>query len=171
MVLTIRDPYSWLRSLINHIRTRPTPPDNPWHAFRDLRFGSHPFSHTSHTEPFRQAGLDPLDAYLNYWMHHNSRVAETVDSTRLCITATPDLERDIDRIARFLGVGDSEFLKRECHSNRGQHAANPLSDLSHGYLRERMDHYRSLLLARVKASRCATHVEMFSRETLFQPEY
>ena len=142
-VLTVRDAESWLRSFINHQLTRPS--SGFWREFRDLRFlqGFHP--NRPEDEALTGRGLYNLDAYLSHWVRHTLRVITAVRGSKLCIIGTNYINRDILRVADFLGVSVSPGDQKS-HEFRGHYTDDPIILLPAGYLADRLNAYRDMLI-------------------------
>jgi Sulfotransferase domain len=165
-VLTVRDPGSWLRSLINHMSTHSPPPTSPWHAFRDLRFGRHGQPHRLEDDPLRKSGFQGVDSYLSYWLKHNLTVIETVPSRQLRITPTSKLTRDGSQIATFLGLPATAVEVEQSHLYRGEYGRkSPVDGLAPNYLAERLSTYSASLARQAAPHLDAKQMDLLS-ETL-----
>lgn len=101
-VLTIRDCYSWLDSLLNHHATRPT--TDSWRRLRDARFPPEERIYEPGEEVLRRHGLFPVGAYLKHWAAHNQAVLKAVPAERLLVIRTDRIADCAPRLAAFLGV-------------------------------------------------------------------
>lgn len=126
-ILTVREPRSWLDSIINQQlngrrqRARMTSPGPRAAFFPALheivcRAGHFPFA--SGESVLEEHGLYPLDGYLSWWAEHNRRVLEAVPRERLLVLRTESLSSEVDRIADFLGVPAAELNLSRQHSNQ-----------------------------------------------------
>ena len=102
-VLTIREPRSWLDSLINHQLARGTPPPE-WRRLRDFRFARDGAEHPPEEAALKARGLYTLDGYLSYWRRHNQDVIRLVPPEKLLVVRTDQISQRADDIARFAGL-------------------------------------------------------------------
>ena len=117
-VLTIRDCFSWLKSIINHQKThkRVNPGLDRWHC---VEWEPQNFEYSPHDEPLGKYGLFPLDCFLNHWTKSITRVTESIPSEQLLIIKTKDIGNSVEYLAKFLGLSDNECSSFERkHSNQ-----------------------------------------------------
>jgi hypothetical protein len=146
-ILTIRDPRSWLWSVINQQLTRRPLPGSGWHAFFDLCLVRDFRVERKEDAPLIKCGLAGLDAYLGSWAKHNLTVLDTVPYQQLCIVATTHLGRDSERLARFIGVPPSSAQRQRSHQYQGDYSrSSPLDELPPDYLADRVSAYTDRLL-------------------------
>jgi hypothetical protein len=143
-ILTIRDCYSWLDSQINsqlsYIETR------PWQDFGDVKFAGETGRHPPEEQIFSRFGLYTLDGYLAAWAFHNQQVLTTVPRERLLVIRTPDIAREISKLAGFLGVSVTALDTGGAHSFKGGKKFDLLSKLDQEYLDEKIDkHCRPIM--------------------------
>jgi hypothetical protein len=111
-VLTIRDPWSWLDSILNHYLVRPATAQ--WRAFADHRFsikGAHPPEERSLAE----LGLHPIAGYLGYWRAHMTKAMETVPADRLLVIPVTRIAAEAERIAAFGGFATTDVDRTRMH--------------------------------------------------------
>lgn len=101
-VLTIRDPYSWVDSMINHYLLHP--PTARWRALADLRFGKDRLAHPKEEQALKELGLYSLEGYLCYWRDHIRKALATVPAERLLVIRTERIASEADRVAKFAGI-------------------------------------------------------------------
>lgn len=100
-VLTIRDPRSWLDSIMNHYLQRP--PTARWRAMADHRFGGGGLGHPPEERALAERGLYPIAGYLTYWRAHVEKALAAVPADRLLAVPTERIADEADRIAAFAG--------------------------------------------------------------------
>lgn len=105
-VLTVREPRSWLDSILNHYLRRP--PDDAWRAFAARRFGHDGAPHPREEQVLADAGLHPLDGYLSYWRNHMEKALGTVPAERLLVVPFDRIAAEAVRIARFAGLSAAD---------------------------------------------------------------
>lgn len=101
-VLTIRDPRSWLDSILNHYLRHP--PTARWRAFAEHRFSSGRPGHPPEERGLADLGLHPIGGHLDYWRSHLEKAIEAVPADRLLIVATDRIAAEAARIAAFAGL-------------------------------------------------------------------
>lgn len=101
-VLTIRDPWSWLDSIVNHyVRRQPTA---EWRAFAEHRFGATEVAHPAAELVLAEHGLHPLAGYLSYWRAHVQKALAAVPADRLLVVPVERITAEAGRIAAFAGL-------------------------------------------------------------------
>lgn len=129
-VLTVRDPRSWLDSMINQsLRYR----SEPWLELRALRVGSG-LPHPAEERPLADRGLYSLDGYLSEWARHNRRVLEHVPASQLLVLRTQDITDRVEDLAEFAGVPVATLDVERSHEFRGPVKYHVLEELDQDYL-------------------------------------
>lgn len=95
-ILTIRNPYTWLDSFINHQLSHES--SENWDRLRDFRFRPDIYAHGKEELVLKEKGLYTLDGYLSYWAQHNRTVIETVPKERLLIIRTDKISECTNEI-------------------------------------------------------------------------
>jgi hypothetical protein len=102
-VLTVREPFSWLRSFVDHRLARGLSPE--WAPLQRARFGAPRVASPAAGEELLDSyGLPGLDALLGYWRDHHQRVLDAVPVDRLLVLPLSRLHDSLDGIAAFAGV-------------------------------------------------------------------
>jgi hypothetical protein len=135
-VLTVRDPYSWLDSFLNHSVARDLSP--AWVAFRDLRFGGPGLRHGPQERILEHHGLYTLDGYLRYWRWHVERSLDIVPPDRLLVVRTNELSRRSTEIARFAGLTDFTPEPDRTHTYRAAGRFGVLDSIEPHYLHDKV---------------------------------
>lgn len=143
-VLTIRDPYSWLDSFINHQLNRPTSPR--WTRLRDLRFRARELRHPAEEDSLRQRGLYTLDGYLSYWNTHNQNVFSSVAAEKCLVVRTDEISQRVGEIARFAGLDPDTADRTSAHSNKAETKHGLLSELEAEYLASKVQEHCGTLM-------------------------
>lgn len=142
-ILTLRDPYSWLESLIDHsLRGDPAP---AYLRLRHLRYGGDR-PHPPAERVLAEHGLYTLDGYLHSWAERNERALDVVPADRLLVVRTEQLGRRLPDIAAFAGCPASHLDASRSHEYAAPHRSGLLDRIDPGYLRERVDHHCRPLL-------------------------
>jgi hypothetical protein len=106
-ILTIRNPYAWLDSMVNQQLSRKRSPK--WSQLRDSVFRPDLFTHSNEELALKEEGLYTLDGYLSGWTRHNRKVIDTVPKERLLIVRTDMISESIDDFAAFAGVSEGDL--------------------------------------------------------------
>ena len=135
-ILTIRNPYAWLDSLIN--MQLGFGRFQKWIELHNLRFRPDLHTHAEREAPLKEKGLYTLDGYLAYWARHNRAVIETVPQDRLLIIRTDKLVESLAEIAKFAGVSRSSLSEERSHIFKAEKKFNVLRELDPSYLGDKM---------------------------------
>ena len=109
-ILPVRQPRSWLNSLMNqHLRVDLRPGSLP-EQLRDL-YHEVEKEHVEGEKVLADHNLYTLDGYLEYWEMHNRMVLDAIPDERLLILKTKDLSDCVQEIADFLGVSPERLNK------------------------------------------------------------
>lgn len=134
-ILTIRDCYSFLSSIINHQVNKPVTVGSIWGLGRDIDY---------------QCDLKPLPeeeiitsqypelysvrGYLTYWATRNAEVLNVVPSSRLMVVKTEQIGEKLTEIARFLGIPADTLTADRSHSFKGDYNIDVLACLDREWL-------------------------------------
>lgn len=144
-VLTIRDCYSWLDSLLNHYLR--IPPTAAWRAFADWRFQKGQFSYPPAEQLLEEKGLYTLGGYLSYWTAHVSKAIAAVPADRLLIVRTDQIADRALEIAAFGGFGPAQIAADGIHEYRNPHKQRIVQEIPVAHLQEQVNtHCGSLML-------------------------
>ena len=145
-ILTIRDCYSWLDSLIDqHISTLTRSLFRHQRAdLSDLRFKTDK-KHETEENVLANNGQYTLDGYFSYWREHNSKVLAVVPKERLLIVKTKEIDLHIRKIEEFLGI-PLGTLPNQVRKNVRRKKNNLLSQIDKNFLEEKANfHCKELM--------------------------
>lgn len=143
-ILTIRNPYCWLNSFINHQLTYETP--KIWEKFREYRFSSGKYKYNDKERVLREKGLYTLDGYLSYWQRHNMDIINIIPKSKLLVISTNKINQSLDIIAEFCSISKYNLNKLKSHSYKSIKDHKILENIDHDYLVCKIDqHCHSLL--------------------------
>jgi hypothetical protein len=132
-ILSIRDPYSWLDSFINHqlyyTNTHPT-----WIKLRDFRFKAESVKHGEEESALKVRMLYSLDGYLSYWARHNSKVLNEVPENRLMLVRTDEISKMTDEMLNFAGISVRKNKKAASHKFKAKVKYDVLEKIDMDYL-------------------------------------
>lgn len=144
-ILTIRDPYSWLDSFVNHQLAREG--SDKWVKLRDLRFRPDIYTHQQGELILKENGLYTLDGYLSYWGNHNRTVIDTVPENRLLIVRTDKITERTEEIAAFAGILSSNLRKEKSHVFKAKAKFGLLDQVDQEYLEYKVKEHCGDLIA------------------------
>ena len=158
-ILTIRHPYPWLDSFINHQLARGGSPK--WQQLRDLRFRPDIYPHSPEEKVLKNMGLYSLDGYLSYWTNHNLTVIETVPKDRLFIVRTDKISEDTKDILEFAGTSRNKFFHNHSHTFKAKAKFNVLDKLDQKYLQLKIEeHCQELIIRFFPEMQAQNHINL-----------
>jgi len=155
-ILTVREPHSWLRSIldqdIKNPRSKYLHSDalREWATLHDLYFGRPPEQYAPREEALAEHGLRTLDGYLSYWARHNRKVLDTVPRERLLVIRTRRISDSLDRIAAFAGVPAQTLDAEQSHANKAPEKHGLLSKIDEKYIQEKIAEHCSHVTDRIE---------------------
>jgi hypothetical protein len=154
-ILTIRDCYSWLDSLLNHHGPLYGPRGKQasfhrtkWIRFYDDLFGAHRFSHGSAEQALADLNLYTLDGYFSYWAKHNRDAITMIPAHRLLIIKTQEIDQNASAIATFLQI-PADTLSQNIRGNtrKASQKLHLLSKLEPEFVEEKAQQHCQELMA------------------------
>ncbi len=148
-ILTIRDCYSWLDSLINHylpiyrdLGHRREFQNRKWIRYNKHIFKANKFQHTQEERILSDHYLYTLHGYFSYWAEHNQKVISTIPKDRLLIIKTQNLDQDLSKVEDFINIPQNS-LPRNIHKNvrNSTQKFNLLSKIDRAFLEETAHQY------------------------------
>ena len=116
-ILLVRDCYTWVESIVNHMLTREIPTDV--REFMDWWFEPQKYPHRNEELPLKENGLFSLECYLTAWRSHVTKVSGIVPPDRLLIIRTHEIRDTLDSVTEFLRVPREGLDDAKCHLNKG----------------------------------------------------
>jgi len=136
-ICTVREPRSWLRSIIDQDINKPRSGlPSVWRAIHDLDFGRPLGEYPSQEEILEEYELRSLDQYLSYWAWHNVQLLDTTPNDRRLFVRTACLSGRTADIAKFLDVTASHLDRS--HSNKASEKHGILSEIDRDYVCEKI---------------------------------
>lgn len=145
-ILTIRDCYSWLDSILNNHLARSIP--DPWKAIFAIRHGSREFQHSKKAAVLEENGFSPLEGYLSYWAHHNETVLDRVPPGRLLVVRTDRINDAVEDIARFMEISPESLDIRQSHLFRAPSRYGFVERIDRDFLEATAEKYCGSLMRR-----------------------
>jgi hypothetical protein len=146
-VLLIRDPYSWLSSIVSRHDFRKASKDPLRVEFFRVRFPPIP-ADPEQERALAGLGLPSLSSYLCYWGEHNRRMLAAVPPERLLVVRTHELGQSLSRVAGLFGVPRETLSAESAHANRRRRDTRLLDSVSRQYLASLVEKYGGDLVER-----------------------
>jgi hypothetical protein len=115
-VVLVRDPYTWLQSIIGHLMSRDIPLDV--RPFLDWWFKPERYPHTRGDRKLKASGVYSIEALLNAWNQHVDSCAAGLPQERRLVLRTHELNQSHSEIARFLDLPVESLDARRGYVNR-----------------------------------------------------
>ncbi len=140
-ILSIREPLSWLDSMINHTINYPPTSEEVIRLWHSIYFLPEKYPHTSKDQVLKQYNVYSLEAYLRYWSHSIKSVLENIPSKQLLTVKTNEFEENKLSIAQFLNIPESSLDFKSSHLNKAPRKYNLLSKIDREFIHEQRDKY------------------------------
>lgn len=138
-ILTMRDPFSWCDSWLDHNINSPPSDSSPWALLDNVRLRVEEIPASKYDAPLIALGLRPLAAYFRLWQSHNTEVLEAVPKERLLIVKTQEIIETIPKMAEWLGVPADSLKVDKAWLFAAPKKHRTLSRLDPVYVRETAD--------------------------------
>lgn len=149
-VCTVREPRSWLRSIIDQCINNPREKlERPWQTLRDLSFGPLPEEYPDEESVLKEYGLYSLDQYLSYWSFHNRTLLDSIPAERRKLIRTSALSDEVDQLAGFAGVSTTSLRTERDHVNKASEKHSILEEIDADYLKGKIDEHCQPIMERL----------------------
>lgn len=155
-VLTVREPRSWLRSMIDNHIDYPPRAGTGMRLWHDVFFRPDLQSFSPGEAVLREHDLYPARTYLAYWVAHNQAVLEAVPTERLMVLGTREITPKAGDLADFLGIDLSRLNLERSHANTTPVRHGVFDNLDPDWIDAQVEEVCGDLIAR---SELATHIE------------
>jgi hypothetical protein len=145
-LLTIRNCYAFVDSVLNDTLRRPDTPE--WKRLKDHRYRPALFTHPPEEQLLKERGLYTLDGYLSYWAAHNEKVLASVPAERLLVVRTDRITPEAGNICAFAGLPPESVDLGHSHEFKNPNKFGLLSQIDRGHLERTVDKYCRPLLGR-----------------------
>ncbi len=133
-IVLIRDCYTWLQSITDHLAHRDVPGDV--REFMKWWFRPDQYPHGAADRVLEDRGLFSVSAYLHAWNRHVDSCSGSTPADRRLVLRTDELSASHLRLADFLGIPVSSLDAAQGHSNRGTPMEPIASVVAPGYIDE-----------------------------------
>ena len=144
-VITIRNCYSWLDSLINHLLAHDIGPH--WRRAHQLNYQPERFAYETGEEVMEQAGLYPIRAYLSAWGRHYQRALSALPEAKRLVIRTTEIRNSAEALSRFLGVPTSTIDGARGHQDPNPRKRNLLEEVDRALLEDIVEEHCAPLMA------------------------
>lgn len=135
-ILTIREPLSWLDSMINHTINYPPRSEDVIALWHGMFFEPQDYPHTEQDKVLKQHGVYSVEAYLRYWARSIQSVLDSIPSEQLLILQTAEVAKRHDKIAAFLGIEEAQLDRQSSHMNQAPAKYHLLDQIAQSYLEQ-----------------------------------
>jgi hypothetical protein len=144
-ILTVRDCYTWLDSVVNH-QLRFPEVGQEWQRMRNYRFGKSGFVYAPSEKILQEKGLYPLESYLSLWAMHNNEVIAKIPPEKLLIVRTDQIKKRAYEIADFCGLPRRSVCLERTHEFQNKTKQLSLRQIDRAYLERLVEkHCRPLM--------------------------
>lgn len=128
----IRDCYTWVESVINHLITRTIPADVQ--SFLDWWFEPSKYPHQRSDRGLKEIGVYSLDCFVTRWSIHAEGPPQVIPPDRLMTIRTSEIRTSAQRLADFLGISVDLIDRTQSHRNKGETVRPLLGLVDKAYL-------------------------------------
>lgn len=132
-IVTIREPYSQLKSRLNWHYTTNHP---SWNLYYDYFLANHHAGFAKEEKLLENYNLYSLDTYLQDYSNHYKYINENIPGDRRLLIKTQNLNSSTPVIASFLNVSEKSILIQ--HSNKRGKKIPILSNLDQAFVRNKI---------------------------------
>jgi hypothetical protein len=132
-ILTIREPESWLRSMLRHVeKNRQRLGYHYWEPVLQHYFAGHDF-------PVEEASLEaqklfPLRSMLDYWKSSNESAIRSIPTDQLLILDTKKLSESLGQLEGFMDWQPGSLNPQKSHLHQSTIIKDPTDEISQSYL-------------------------------------
>lgn len=134
-ILSIREPLSWVRSMLRHIiKNRAVIGHNYWEPAFKYYFPTEIFP--TEERPLQAQQLFSIQSLLNYWQRGNERAIQAIPTERLLILDTKKLSNSIGQLESFMDWEINSLERSKTHLHPKDSSADPLADIPDSYINQ-----------------------------------
>ena len=133
----IRDCYTWVESVINHLITRSIPADVQ--DFMDWWFEPSKYPYIKEDQSLEQIGIYSLECLVTRWRIHADSPSKLIPPERLTVMRTDELGNSAPKLARFLNTDAGLIDGGRSHRNVGTRTRPLLSLVDRAYLEDTVE--------------------------------
>ncbi|MGX5172730.1 sulfotransferase [Aliikangiella sp. IMCC44653] len=136
-LLSIREPLSWLDSMLNHTINYPPPSEQVIAYWHDMFFRPSEHPHQAEDKALREHNVYSIEAYLKFWSSAVTRVLDCIPKEQLLIVPTKQMKSMANEIAAFLNIEPAKLDYSAGHLNKAPAKFNLLELVDTNYVAQR----------------------------------
>lgn len=140
-ILTVREPYAWCDSWLDHNINSPPTPASLFGTLDRVRLRVDEFPMTTFDAPLAARGFPSLACFFQLWADHNSRGLRAVPADRLLVVRTADLTDKLTDIANWVGVRPETLRKDRAWLFAAVKQHGVLATLDASYVRDTIERF------------------------------
>lgn len=148
-ILTVRDPFRWCDSWIDHNINRPPDEKSLWGTLDRMRLRAGAFEPTKFDAPLTARGFLPLPCYFQLWTGHNQRVLRAVEPERLILLETNEIAKRLPEIAAWAGIPADTLRSDRSWLFSAPQKHGVLAEMDPGYVRDTAEQHCGALMRRL----------------------
>ena len=137
-VITLRDCYTWLDSILNNHLEYPRSASEDLRRYHDVLIRPTEYPHCRHDRALEPHGLHSIDAYLAYWERTNNELLLQLPKERRLVIRTHEIREKLNDIARLVNIDPATLTEKSGHANRSD-AKRMLALVDRDYVLERVE--------------------------------
>jgi hypothetical protein len=132
-ILSIREPISWVRSMLRHIiKNRAIIGHNYWEPAFKHYFATEAFP--ADERSLQEQQLFSIQSLLDYWKHSNQRAIQAIPTKQLLILDTKKLSNSIGQLETFMNWEINSLERSKTHLHPKDSSADLLADIPEAYI-------------------------------------
>ncbi len=140
-LLTIRDPLSWLNSIVDNNLNFPITRHVTMARWHQFFFNSERFEYQAGEELLKVKRLYPIESYFSYWRDFNRSIIDTIPASQLLILPTHRISQEVDRIADFLDIPAHTIAASKSHANKTTRTYNIVDQIAPELVDRQIERY------------------------------
>lgn len=141
-ICTVRDPFSWLESHVEHTADRPrdemTGKQKLWLDLRDINYGKPPETYPPEEQILEEYQIPSIEGYLSYWSFHYRTVLSSIPSERLLMIRVEQISHSADQISEFLDISEEKLRTNKARANVNSDKKGLLKAMDRDYVHEKI---------------------------------
>lgn len=117
-ILSVRNPLSWLDSMLNHTINYPPKSELVIRYWHDIFFQPNKYPHCKYDSALKENAVYSIEAYLRYWSKSITSIIKHIPETQLMILKTKELKENDLEISSFLSIDINSLDHQMNHLNK-----------------------------------------------------
>jgi hypothetical protein len=146
-VLTVRDAYSWVNSIMNEFFRGPIAAH--WKRMRQVSYpDKDKVAYAPEENVLKENGLFPLETYFLRWATRNTEVIAKIPSERLFIVRTDQIRKKAFELAGFAGLPHYAIRLERTHEYKNPAKKDIIRQIDRDFLERKVEQHCRPLMAR-----------------------